>query len=105
MALQARDYAKGGHDFRTEAAFTSDNKAMTILRPTGLTTRRIERVRADGTAAADDVVASEEPLEIRLVWQEAAGVVRKRIAVTMRTPGNDFELAAGFLYGEGVVQR
>ncbi|MDZ8050243.1 MAG: formate dehydrogenase accessory sulfurtransferase FdhD [Aulosira sp. ZfuVER01] len=44
-----------------------------------------------------DSVTTEEPLEIRLVSQ------KRTIAVTMRTPGADFELAAGFLYGEGVI--
>src|SRR4030088_2717474 len=51
------------------------------------------------TAARDDVLATEEPMETRLV---AAGR-RHSIAVTMRTPGSDFELAAGFLYGEGIL--
>ena len=46
-----------------------------------------------------DSVATEEPLEIRLL----AGAQRQTLAVTMRTPGADFELAAGFLHGEGVV--
>ena len=46
-----------------------------------------------------DEVATEEPLEIRLVL---AGE-RRTAAVTMRTPGADFELVAGFLYNEGVV--
>jgi len=50
------------------------------------------------TEIADDL-ATEEPLEIRL----AAGAFTKSVAVTMRTPGNDFELAAGFLLSEGVV--
>jgi FdhD protein len=44
-----------------------------------------------------DAVAAEEPLEIR--------VDGTPLAVTMRTPGNDFELAAGFLVTEGVVER
>jgi FdhD protein len=47
----------------------------------------------------DDVV-TEEPLELRLI----AGSVTRTLAVTMRTPGNDFELAAGFAYDEGIVR-
>jgi FdhD protein len=46
-----------------------------------------------------DRVTTEEPLEIRL----RAGSDRRTIAITMRTPGNDFELAAGFLHNEGIV--
>jgi FdhD protein len=45
-----------------------------------------------------DQLATEEPLEIRLVSPQ------KTVAVTMRTPGADFELAVGFLYSEGVVK-
>lgn len=47
-----------------------------------------------------DRVATEEPLEIRLV----AGANARTAAITMRTPGNDFELAAGFLFGEGIIE-
>jgi FdhD protein len=48
-----------------------------------------------------DVVAVEEPLEIRV---EVAGDPRLHpVSVTMRTPVDDFELAAGFLYGEGLI--
>ncbi|MDZ8236180.1 MAG: formate dehydrogenase accessory sulfurtransferase FdhD [Nostoc sp. ChiQUE01a] len=46
-----------------------------------------------------DHITTEEPLEIRLA------PFQKTVAVTMRTPGADFELAAGFLYAEGVVNR
>ena len=44
---------------------------------------------------AEDAVAVEEPLEIRVDGQP--------LAVTMRTPGEDDELALGFLYGEGLI--
>jgi FdhD protein len=77
---------------------------MALSRPQSQVPRRIERVRGGSSFADDDLVAAEEPLEIRLIWQEAGTIIRKRIAVTMRTPGSDFELAAGFLYGEGVVR-
>ncbi len=51
----------------------------------------------------EDLLAVEEPLEIRLAYGEASTRTRKKFIVTMRTPGNDFELAAGFLLAEGVI--
>jgi FdhD protein len=54
----------------------------------------------DGRTKRHDEVAGEEPLELRL----GAGTAARSLAVTMRTPGNDFELAAGFVYGEGIVR-
>lgn len=67
----------------------------------GLTTpARILAYDGDSSREVVDDLATEEPLEIRLVW----GTQTRSIAVTMRTPGNDFELAAGFLLGEGVVR-
>lgn len=62
--------------------------------------RRLE-VAPDQIRWISDELATEEPLELRLV----AGNEHRTIAVTLRTPGNDFELAAGFLFGEGVIQR
>ena len=61
----------------------------------------IERVKARKTAgrAFVDSVVVEEPLQIRL----KRGADEDVVAVTMRTPGADLELAAGFLYSEGVV--
>jgi FdhD protein len=63
----------------------------------GRVTNRYRVVRmADGVATArPDSLAAEEPLEIR--------VAGRPLTVTMRTPGNDFDLARGFLVSEGVV--
>lgn len=64
--------------------------------------RKVKVVTVDGAQVRrrSDTLATEEPLELRLL----AGGERQNIAVTMRTPGADFELAAGFLYGEGIVK-
>lgn len=67
--------------------------------------RKVHRYLLDGSAAAieypvrlrEDVLAAEEPLEIRF------GSVS--FAVTMRTPGDDFDLVAGFLVSEGIIRN
>ncbi len=55
--------------------------------------------------ARSDRLAVEEPLEIRIASRPAPGMAspRSTLSVTMRTPGHDFELVAGFLLSEGVV--
>ncbi len=65
--------------------------------------RVIRHFEAADSTIRDDLVASEEPLELRLHWEEDGRSNIKSIAVTMRTPGNDFDQAAGFLYGEGII--
>ncbi len=61
-----------------------------------------ELVRVDGanSETSDDALATEEPLEIRLLWGEDR---KATAAVTMRTPGADAELSLGFLFAEGVI--
>jgi len=64
---------------------------------------QIQRFGADG-GNRDDVVATEEPLEIRLSYAQPDGRrAQKSISITMRTPGSDEELAAGFLLTEGII--
>jgi FdhD protein len=52
-----------------------------------------------------DRVAVEEPLEIRIAFSTPDGRATRSISITMRTPGNDSELAVGFLYSESIVTR
>lgn len=61
---------------------------------------QIQRVSADSVLLEIDSLAVEEPLEIRL----GIGKSHRAISITMRTPGNDAELAAGFLFTEGILQ-
>ena len=63
------------------------------------TKARVRTVESGRPRLKSDVLATEEPMEVRLVTADET----RTVAVTMRTPGNDFELAAGFLYGEGIV--
>ena len=55
---------------------------------------------SEGARPKRDRVATEEPLEIRII----SGEKPETVAITMRTPGADFELAAGFLFSEGVLE-
>jgi FdhD protein len=54
---------------------------------------------------ADDELAIEEPLEIQIIYGEKDNRIQKTISITMRTPGNDAELAVGFLFTEGIIQN
>jgi FdhD protein len=67
---------------------------------TATRTVRLLAVSGDGSARRRDQLAGEEPMEIRV---GTPGADQQAVAVTMRTPGSDFELAVGFLITEGVI--
>lgn len=68
-----------------------------------ITRLRVTRLREGSPSTRQDVVAVEEPLEIRVRFADGDEWRTRSVSVTMRTPGDDFELAAGFLFSEGLV--
>jgi FdhD protein len=88
------------------------------IRPDSKSEARVWVVQAGESRPRTDQLATEEPLEIRLratglahregplpvFRRRSQGAGHRSVAITMRTPGADFELAAGFLYGEGIVR-
>jgi FdhD protein len=67
-----------------------------------VTRYKVEVQDGEKTSRREDVVVTEEPLELRLEWP---GRPPEALVVTMRTPGSDFELAAGFCLAEGFAVR
>ncbi|WP_347219969.1 formate dehydrogenase accessory sulfurtransferase FdhD [Chryseobacterium sp.] len=63
----------------------------------------IVKVKEDKSFPYTDDISVEEPLEIRISYSSKGQRESKNISVTMRTPGNDAELAAGFLFTEGII--
>ena len=86
------------------------------IHPNSTSEAQVWVVQAGESRPRIDQLATEEPLEIRLRAGRAMertgpvpvfrrqGAGQRTVAITMRTPGDDFELAAGFLYGEGIVR-
>lgn len=65
----------------------------------------VTRFVGDMIEHVSDAVAIEEPLEIRLAYGPPEERITRNVSVTMRTPGNDAELAAGFLFTEGIIKK
>ncbi len=65
----------------------------------------VSKISGAAEQSLSDKVAVEEPLEIRLGYSTPDGRTAKSISITMRTPGNDAELATGFLFTESIVKR
>lgn len=63
----------------------------------------VTRVHKSSVNASEDQLAAEEPLEIRIDYTDQEQRKNICLAITMRTPGNDFELATGFLISEGII--
>jgi len=73
------------------------------VRPSSATRVQVQRHTAQRLQQKSDWVATEEPLEIRVIHHTPEGTNTFSLSVTLRTPGHDFELAAGFLFSEALV--
>lgn len=78
-----------------DGAWQDDEAAVSVV--------QVSRVQGQTKAPAQDALAVEGPLEIRLEHGPRSERQERSISVTMRTPGSDLELAVGFLYTEGVL--
>lgn len=74
-------------------------------RPGSTTRVQLQRYEQDQVTHPHDWVATEEPLEIRLLHPTSNGIETNSVSITMRTPGHDFELAAGFLFSESILNQ
>jgi FdhD protein len=72
-------------------------------RDAALAAVRVCRISDSGPAIQPDVLAVEEPLEVRLGCDVGGRRVHAAVSITMRTPGHDRELAVGFLFTEGIL--
>jgi FdhD protein len=77
---------------------------MTMHHP-GVITVPIASVTAGSASSESDELSVEEPLEIRVAVPRDGELQWQSIAVTMRTPGADVELAAGFFFTEGIIRN
>lgn len=74
-----------------------------ILEHSSVQKIEIVKIKDHLSFSCTDEVSVEEPLEIRISYEADGHKIVKNISVTMRTPGNDEELATGFLFTEGII--
>ena len=66
--------------------------------------KHIQKFSGENNIPKEDVLVTEEPLEIQISEMNVDGIYEhKNVAITMRTPGNDVELAMGFLFSEAII--
>jgi FdhD protein len=80
------------------------NQNNYFMESISITNIKIKKASIAQLIDARDELVVEEPLEIELCYGKNGSTVSKAISVTMRTPGNDEELALGFLLTEGIIQ-
>ncbi len=83
----------------------SDRESKSTAPPGSTVVLQARTLERSQTEERSDLLAVEEPLGVRVVVEEAGRPQRHDLAVTMRTPGEDVELALGFLVSEGVLSR
>jgi len=66
---------------------------------------KIEKINKSTSVIAEDFVAIEEPLEIQICSEKREYSAAKSLSITMRTPGHDHDLAAGFLFTESIIKK
>jgi FdhD protein len=76
---------------------------MNIIRP--IRSTNIKKYSGSTAVEEADLIAVEEPLQIKLQWESHDLWHERPLSITMRTPGHDFDLAMGFLWAENIIQR
>jgi FdhD protein len=80
-----------------------DDVRFSARNANSITSVPVQKVKGISSSPYQDLLAVEEPLEIRLGFYSEGKRKNKSISVTMRTPGDDLELAVGFLFTEGII--
>jgi FdhD protein len=100
QAATSRGHWHNGKELEDPVLAGSDNTDPI----TGTSSADVQRVRAGRVERGQDSLAIEEPLEIRVSYVVDGRRRTDSLCVTMRTPGRDLDLAAGFLFTEQVIQ-